>query len=76
MKKHLILLTVATALAAVGCGAGDNATESENKAFKTGDKSAIKPPPPGANVAPPGFKSSLGGSGAGPGVGAPAGAPK
>ena len=60
MKRlSLPILLAAAALGIAGCGAGENTTEAENKAFKSGDKSAIKAPPPGANKAPSDFKSSI-----------------
>ncbi len=59
MKNLSLLILAAAALGAAGCGAGDNTTEAENKAFKSGDKSAVKPPPAGANSAPSDFKSSI-----------------
>ncbi len=59
MKKPACLLILATSLLLVGCGAGENTTENENKAFKTLTKNDIKGPPPGANQRPANFHSSL-----------------
>jgi hypothetical protein len=59
MKNIAGLLILSASLLLVGCGAGDNTTAAENTAFKSGDKSAIKGPPPGANQKPANFHSSL-----------------
>ncbi len=61
MKNSTNLLLLAASLLLVGCGASENTTDAENKAFKTGDKTAIAGPPAGANQRPAGFKSSLDG---------------
>lgn len=61
MKKSAGLLILTASLLLAGCGAGDNTTEAENKAFKAADKTAIAGPPAGANQKPANFHSSLDG---------------
>ena len=59
MKTLSLLILASATLALVGCGADSGTTPEQDAAFKKGDKSAIKPPPPGANSAPADFHSSI-----------------
>ena len=72
MKTLFLLILASAALALVGCGADSGTTPEQDAAFKKGDKSAIKGPPPGANEKPADFKSSINDAPK-PGGGAPAG---
>ncbi|RYG27853.1 hypothetical protein EON81_29485 [bacterium] len=59
MKNLSFLVLASTTLALAGCGADSGITPEQDAAFKKGDKSAIKGPPPGGNAAPKDFKSSI-----------------
>ena len=59
MKTLPLLILAVAPLTLLGCGADSGTTPAQDAAFKKGDKSAIKGPPPGANVAPPDFHSSI-----------------
>ena len=59
MKNLSILLVALSALALAGCGADGGTTPAQDAAFKKGDKTAIKPPPAGANQAASDFHSSI-----------------